>query len=147
LRVLKDTDASYIAAFVDGEGSISINMTNAVPGKRRSTSYGPRVSIANTNKVVLSWIHRSTGIGLVVPKPQSNGRFKDQWQWYLRVDEIEAFLLQIRGFLKIKREQADLMLEFLALEKNKGGIAASDEVRIDRMVIRDELCALNKRGR
>lgn len=146
MKLVTVPDLSYIAGFMDGEGSFHITRTTYL-GRRKYPSYQPRVSVANTDHDVLCWLQHTVGFGILAPKYHDSKVWKDQWQWYLRVEEIRSFTIAVLPYLKIKTRQAQLVLEFLDLESNPGGVLPSEHVVIQREVIYQEITELNKRGR
>lgn len=136
-------DLSYIAAFFDGEGCIAI--TRSKPKERREYLYSVDVYASNTKVQVLSWMRDSTRLGVVQPKHDERPTVKRCWIWRLRNDEVRILLPQIMPYLKIKLQQAELVLEFLDLESNSGR-EVPEQILIQRQVIFEELAELNKRG-
>jgi len=108
---LKPVDAAYLAGLLDGEGSIMLYLRRDVVAMR--------IAITNTHVGVLEWIVSKTEVGKVqnqYPERPSelNGREfirKATYNWHCNADAAYSVLQQIRPFLKIKGEQADLAME------------------------------------
>ena len=84
-------DWKYIAGFFDGEGTIAHN------GK------GFRISIPQTNKLVLQKIKSFIGNGNIIYIPKRKSHWRDSWTYYLaRQSEVYEFLLKIGPFLIVK---------------------------------------------
>jgi predicted DNA-binding protein YlxM (UPF0122 family) len=98
---------SYIAAFLDGEGSIMID--------RRIPRI--RISITNTNKDVMEEICKFVGFGKVYciqAKNRKKQRQRKDQYWFSVNSHEDAiyFLKKVMRFLIVKREKAKEALEF-----------------------------------
>ena len=104
-----DTELAYIAGFLDGEGCITL-----VPRKKRGVhnGYFSRVFISNTNESILRWVEFKLGGYVNVRKHTNPHKHKRGYQWYISEALCESFLLLVRPYLRIKGEQADLLLEY-----------------------------------
>jgi len=126
---LSDLDKGYIAGLVDGEGCISFIRAMRKGGYY---NYFPYISIANTNAKVFEWLTSLTGLGttrhLMAP-PQSErteNLHQKPWTWSIAFTwqvsncaAIYTFVTSIYSALKIKKEQAELLLEFLEIASQK----------------------------
>jgi len=105
---------------MDGEGSFSIVKTyqvvKAVDGtKSKKIRYHLHVKIANTNLPVLQWIVENFG-GVVYTKKNWNSKWKQRYDWTMtKNSRIEVFILGILPYLQIKKEQAQVALDFSRL--------------------------------
>jgi hypothetical protein len=70
-----------------------------------------RVMIANTNQPLLAKIQKVAGIGAIVVKKSTDARWKDSAWWTCNAEAAEHVLKQIRPYMWMKTEQADLALE------------------------------------
>jgi len=126
---LSDFDIGYISGLIDGEGCISLNCH-----KRKSSliNYYPYVSIANVDLTTLKWVNEVTGLGSVrrlVPPPPSERTEKWRqrpWTWskcytwqVSSLADCYRLLKDIGHLLKIKKKQAELILEFLEIQHEK----------------------------
>lgn len=113
---LPDTDIAYLAGFLDGEASITIVMLNA-----KNFYVMPRLSVSNTDLAVLQWIHQAfPGGRLYTFRKQTNIRNVNARPIH-RIDwttgAIEAILRQVLPYLRVKRRQAEMVLQLLAFRK------------------------------
>lgn len=99
-------DTAYTAGLFDGEGSILI---------LAEKNAKHRLRIANTDHIVIKWLQMLFGgmssDNLSVTrkrKPNEN----DAWEWRLNGEEASRFLALILPFLRVKKEQARLAIEF-----------------------------------
>lgn len=114
-KTLSDAEAAYIAGFIDGEGTISLNRLFK---KHPHPTFYPLVRIDNVNKEVLTWINERIGGRLhhIIEK-----RINHQNKWRLdtaRTLEITELLKQLIPFLKVKRKHAEVLFEFCELRLN-----------------------------
>ena len=101
-------DLQYIAGFFDGEGSISLFCRGAVKYKTHQL----QVQITNTDGDVLKWIDEVLGKEGHFHLKHRTGNQRSCWdlQWTsLRAEKVLETLIP---FLKTKRKQAELALEF-----------------------------------
>jgi len=133
------TDAAYLAGFMDGEGSFSIVKTYQIKqrvdgSKSKNIRYHLHVKITNTNKAILDWIVNHFG-GRLSDKKQVKD-WKPKWDLTVTGNgNMEKFILSILPYLKIKREQALIALSFVRLH--------GQEKPEDRNRLRQKMLALN----
>ena len=97
-------DIAYIAGFVDGEGCIRIKRAN-----QGGNSYYVTFQITNSNQDILEFIAQLFGgqIGF-----QEKGRNKPIYQYRLTSAEAVDALKLLHPFLKEKRVQAQMAIQF-----------------------------------
>jgi hypothetical protein len=101
------TELAYAAGFLwMAKGCITFASYSTILCER---NFYASVSITNNNCPVLFWFKVVFGGGVY-----KNGKGlpprKQAWRWVISSSKAEAFLLQVRPFLKVKLEQADLVL-------------------------------------
>lgn len=101
---LSETDAAYIAGFLDGEGSILLTL-------RANGSVSMLVTVANTNAEVIEWLIGVTNVGRLFSRTPRSDRHRGTYWWQANADAAYGLLEQVRPYLKIKAAQADLALE------------------------------------
>ena len=107
------TDWVYAAAFVDGEGCISI--VRSFTPARGKYQYGVAVVVANRERHVLEWF-RDVWSGLVVSVPNRPGLAREAWNWRSPSGQSAEYFLQgIRPWLRIKTKQCDNALAMIKL--------------------------------
>lgn len=107
---LPESDLSYIAAMIDGEGSITIS-------KLERGGYVSGISIANKCLSMLEWIKSRIKRGGISPKsPES----PDSTCYSLKIarnsDQI-ALLEAVMPYLKVKHRRAEFALDFLKAQR------------------------------
>lgn len=133
---LSDLDAAYIAGFLDGEGSIMV--------LKRAKSVAIRVAAANCVSSVLHWLQQICGVGAVIEKKCNvNPNARTSYQFVCNADAAYTLLLQVRPYLRIKKEQANLAIE--AHERTKDPKTKTDYTWQDGYEARSK--ELNKRGK
>lgn len=132
---LCDTDAAYLAGFIDGEGTIMLIV-------RANESVGVLLTVANTKSSVITWIMEVTGIGRLHSRPRRSPRHAPTYWWQASSEAAESILKQMRPYLKIKGDQAELALEFQENLRNP-------KFKADRKLqagYRERMKAMNRRG-
>lgn len=135
---LSDTDAAYIAGFLDGEGSISLNKSHKNDG--RTPSYSLSVKITQNDRNVLDWIKVTVGMGTICTHSYRSN------QWTFRSYRVIDFLKQIYPYLKVKRIQADVAFKYLdtVVFASEGKNKLPKKVVDKREVLRNEMLAANR---
>ncbi|MBF0484500.1 MAG: LAGLIDADG family homing endonuclease [Candidatus Omnitrophica bacterium] len=97
-----EVEKAYIAGIIDGEGTVSLNR------RRKNETHTPNVSIANNNLVMLQWIQSKAG-GLICSKKKRLAHHNNSYAWSVRQDRAIDFLNEIKKYLIIKKQQAELI--------------------------------------
>jgi hypothetical protein len=105
VRELSDVDCAYLAGLLDGEGSIMLY--------RNGVNVYSRVAVFNTCVSVVEWCRDVTGAGSLTTENRQAQGHKDMVRWNVGTLQAAAILRQVRPYLKIKAENADIVLEFL----------------------------------
>lgn len=147
IKVLTAEQAAYIAGILDGEGSITISKKNDHTGMRRGVCYRPCVSVANTNELLLLWLQATTGLGGISSKAPSNPRHRQAWKWSVWSQQARQLLEVVSPYLLLKREQAELVLDFVRSQRRGVGRDGLSEEEWSRQAdTHGKLLQLNKRG-
>ena len=134
---IKIQDLAYIAGFLDGDGSIMVQVKN-----RRGTPHGFRLMFTicfyqdSRHKQTLQWIRDTLGIGYISDR---NDHITE-----LRINgykEIQRILQKLSPHVKFKSRQATLVLEILTLLDRKKFFDLSRE---NRLMIADKIIALRE---
>jgi hypothetical protein len=103
---------AYVAGLFDGEGSIVIACS---PGrtKQSNPSYWLQVSITNTDKQLIEWLHATFG-GHIADGSHAPSRVKQRpcWAWRTTSKQAQSFLQKILPYLRTKKPQALIAIEF-----------------------------------
>jgi hypothetical protein len=129
---MKKTDLAYLAGLVDGEGTIGISPQQNV-----------RVAIAMTEEFLPKWIHMSFG-GKIYLHKQRRVNWKRLTEWVVNGEEANIFLTAILPYLRIKKPQAEIALDFLKIKpRNKHTSPMERELQ---EISRKKMAELNFRG-
>ncbi len=102
-KILNQLNTGYLAALIDGEGSISLN-------KHKNPL--PEVSVVNTCQIVIEWCREITGIGKVYPRKNKKGR--PIFTWHISTfEEVIVLLTVLKPHVIIKHQLAENMLVYL----------------------------------
>ncbi len=90
-------DIIYLAGIIDGEGCIRCNNSS-------------RLHVTNTSKILIDWLYETFG-GYVWSENKSYiPNAKPRFIWEVSANKLIPILRQVAPYLKIKKEQAYLVL-------------------------------------
>lgn len=122
--------AAYLAGFVDGEGYISLKREVHDYRGEKVIYFTAVLKVANTNKEIIEWCKASFG-GWIYTRIWKNGENrKTGYIWQLTGKNLEPFLVMIYPYLRIKKEQAKLVLKKIKNQK-LGDLPYKDISRIN----------------
>lgn len=101
--VVDEPTLAYLAGLVDGEGTISIN--------HGDEGYGPYLCISNTSDALAEWC-RSKGFSVGYSRTTN---CRPYWRMSLYGMRIREVLLKLLPYLVVKKQQAELLIEFIDL--------------------------------
>ena len=148
MKKLTPTQRAYIAGIIDGEGTLSIVHQRG----EESNRYAVTFRVCNTDKNLLDWMVKTTGIGKVTLLPVSKRsetwdrpNIKPLYGWYINANSARWLLPQIKRYLIVKKEQAEITEEWLKRNYHHGSSITDEENKWKRtMCARMKL--LNHRG-
>ena len=114
-----DVDAAWLAALIDGEGTIGIGGTS-------NGHFQGHIHVANTNRALLEKAAAVTGHGSITSS--GKGVNWPVYRWQVSGPKAASILYRIRHFLIAKQRQADNLLEFQETVRRYGGAKKPDEV-------------------
>ena len=141
----------YLAAFVDGEGSIGIERLSPCKQKRKDKEvwqrkkyyYVCRLCVVNTNRPIIDWIQSEFG-GSINDKITSKTS-KQCYRWHIFGKDLENLIEELLPFLAIKHKQAQILLEYRKTV-GKTGWLVTDEILEHRHQLWLQCKELNKVG-
>lgn len=115
-----DVTLAYLAGIIDEEGCVCLAHC-----ARKDVSAGYvtvlKLHVAMTKDTVPVWLHNIFGGNLSLSKRRfKNPKWSDAYCWQLQSIQAANLLREVRPFLKLKREQASLALEFQAVKSGRG---------------------------
>lgn len=135
LNKVTDLQLGWLAGIIDGEGSISLNKSF----RRGYFQYSPNVTVCNTDRVMLDTIISLTGIGKIYKGGERASGYKKVFRWMIcSQSDIAKFLLAIRSCLVVKKERADIVINFCIM------VTLDLDVNRDSLYLR--MKELNRRG-
>lgn len=119
----KESEVAYIAGLFDGEGNINIYKVE------RTSSKGPvydlTIAIYSTNREVIDWLYGLFGGYVQTKNHLKNSGYKSHWKecysWRLSSNQAQDFLRLVYPYLRIKKSQADIAIEFQEVKRTKNG--------------------------
>ena len=117
---MQETEKAYLAGFIDADGCISIDKSKRQKQSDRQPYYFiPRMQIANRHYDLLCWLNKITGETASFKKRKwtKKAEWSDCWWLGWTSNPMREILPQIIPYLRIKRRQAEYVLEMLALKQ------------------------------
>lgn len=148
---MKKTDLAYFAGIMDGEGSIVIHTQHHSKGKysdrARMTSYVLTVGVANTNEWIIKQLQLAFG-GYVGITSHGNDYRRTCYEWNVTSVRAMNFLVAILPYLRIKKPQADVAIDFQKKKtaKNSRWQRLTEEDVANREATKILIKKLNNRG-
>ncbi len=152
---MTDLDLAYAAGIIDGEGTIGI--TELVPSARtrdngtslrKSAQHRIYVAVSMTDAGIPMWLHATFG-GNIQHVPARQAHHKSSTRWSMSSQRAAAFCEVVAPFLRLKRSQAELAVEFYRkhLGRSFQGSAGipHDELAARRTFVA-QIHTLNRRG-
>jgi len=133
---MKKTDLAYVAGIIDGEGWIGIYTANKI--------YRLNVGVSNTNEWLVRWLEFAFGGHMhVLPVRHPNAKLQYDWQMCGR--KAAEFLTLIYPYLRIKRYQAEIALDYQKAKRHYGHMSDKESAIAEAQRIL--MASLNKRGK
>jgi hypothetical protein len=122
-----DTFWAYLAALIDGEGSISMCQN------------GPRMVIANTDLAVLTHVKDSLQCGYIQEKKRGVKATKPCYNLSFGSRPMRVILPKIIPFMHIKKRRAKVMHEYLQTVTARGGSNYHTDFHVLRSKVKAEM--------
>ncbi len=136
MNQITNTQLSYIAGIIDGEGCIGLYAGKSSYGNIR---YNAKLLITNTNTNLLNWLKDTTGLGNIYKNFVTNTNWKQAYRWEVCPNSMRELLPLISQYLIVKKNQCDIILQYLSIQDYK-----NNQELVKELV--DKLKILNKRG-
>lgn len=113
---MKSIEKAYLAGLIDGEGCITIAKRKSGQRKGEPWYYQPVVSIGNTDKGMIDYVYNLTHGFVLERKGRRSQKQKKEWKrvysLFLTGEKMRQALKEILPYLRTKRRQAEILLEF-----------------------------------
>ena len=110
--VISVEEIAYAAGLFDGEGCVSIYK---IGNRRLNCALYLRAQIVMTDPRPLQWMKQRFGGSLTQRKRQKH--YKVSFDWRLFSENALQFLELVRPFLIVKKDQAELAIEFQKISR------------------------------
>jgi len=148
-------DLAYAAGLIDGEGTIGISelQPNDKCRKngtrvRKSPQHRIYVAITMTDQVAIAWMQLTFGGHFQSLSPRQP-QHKPTYRWSLASKAAAEFCETIAPYLKVKRQQAEIVARFYQ-ERMAHNFQGNSGVPVDELSLRRQVMAkikiLNQRG-
>lgn len=128
LNDIRDIDARYLAGFFDGEGSILILPMYKKRKTGGETFWYLRLCITNTHQGVMEWIQSIFG-GCLNNHPGNKRGNSHVWFWQAYSQEAKHILKAMLPYFRVKRNQAELAVQFQEMIESKSTTLVMSEFR------------------
>jgi DNA modification methylase len=147
-RIRKETDRSWLAGLVDGEGCITILEATSPHGS--GSSYPPVLQVRMCDVECVAKAAEITGLGLTEPPQEapSLGGNRGSYQWRLNGRKAADTIAEIYPFLLVKRKQAIVAWNHQAVRdsyETKRGVRIPAAAVEKQRLCRDLIQRLNSR--
>ena len=136
-------DLIYAAAAIDCEGCIGIYTPRQSNGN--SNYFHIRVNVANTDSVLTNWMLETFG-GSIASTHKGDKHKKTVYYWYVGAQQACDFLRCVLPYLKLKWEQAEIVLKLGKRMNTENNQPLSEEELEVRRTLREAIGILNKKG-
>jgi hypothetical protein len=141
---LSSVELAYIAGILDGEGTISLSRGKAKKGYC-GARFTPRITVSNTSLKLIDWLKER--LEMTNPSIVVRHTWKPNKPVYnISVTSFRAIALAkaLIQYLVIKREQAQILLDYYEVRKEKNYMGAYTQEEFDLYV---RVVKLNNRSR
>lgn len=115
MKKLSKTDAAYLAGIIDGEGTVFVSRTDSSKSAKackRGFAYRSGLAVSMTNRSIVLWMKRITGIGKISGVRRHKKNHKPGFRWSVWSKQASTLLLLLYPYLKLKRRHAANQLRF-----------------------------------
>jgi len=108
--MIKETDLSYIAGFIDADGAIMLQKSHRI-ALGWNPSYTPIVQAYSSKKEPIEYIQSIFGGN--IRRGKRNGK-QYEYNWQIAGSKIKWILKSLLPYLKIKKKQAKILINLIS---------------------------------
>ena len=114
-RIKREVDRAWLAAMIDGEGSLFIQKRNAgsesEPGSiRKSDTFSPGLSVSNTDPLIVERCREITGVGSIMHRESRREGHRVVHDWRIMANQAREIIREVYPYLVAKRQQARILI-------------------------------------
>jgi hypothetical protein len=117
MKLTKREEIIWLAAFFEAEGTVHI-IRNRAPKMVAGYQYQVRITLGQCHKAPVLRYQRAFG-GTIYKRVPKNPKHNISFHWQCSSRQATEALTQMLPFLEMKKEQAELALEFQSLRGQK----------------------------
>jgi hypothetical protein len=142
-----EIDWARLAAFIDGEGCIRIDVQAPSAGNTFHARHLLEVRVYGCDPRLMLWCKRTFAGGNVKPVRKKNPKpqWKQEYTWYTASKQAERVLLGCLPYFIVKQEHAEVALAFRKLIGSVGKPLPKGNLE-KREALRKKLVELNRKG-
>lgn len=114
-RIKSETDKAWLAAMIDGEGSLFIQKRHA--GReayggylRKTDTFSPGLSVCNTDRLIVERCQQITGIGSIMERNRGKAHWQNTFDWRIMANQARDIVREVYPYLVAKRQQARILI-------------------------------------
>lgn len=144
LAKVSDIDWARIAAYIDGEGCITVYVANSPKYNEhaRSPKFTVSIVVGNCDPRMIGWIHERLG-GCIHIRKQQKSKWRVAYQWSVSAIHATLVLKAAMPYFVTKKEQAELAL-LIASTMQSHNRKVPDEVTAKRYELVEQLTAMKR---
>jgi len=125
----KKEDIIYTAGLIDADGCITT-----------SHNFNFRVCLSNTDRIIIDWLKLTFGGNVNNQFLPKNPKHNIAWKWLVcsKLDVLN-FLNMIHPYLKMKKEQAKIVIDFLNSHPKLKNKVGKEKIEGDFLITKDKL--------
>lgn len=145
MKSLDSHDLAYLAGLMDGEGSIGIR--KVIDPRMLNFRYHIFIAVVNCDKPVLEEFKNKTEIGCIYTRKSIKGfTNRPVHQWQISSNQAASLLEVLLPYLRIKRQQAILCIDFSHHLDECCRKPLTDEELATREMYKMAISALSQKG-
>lgn len=146
VNIMSETEKSYLAGIIDGEGSISINFRNPNKASREvGMGLTIQLTVCMSHEETIRWISKITGTEekVYVDSPKKVEHYKQTYTWRPTIAQAYDIIEQCIPYMITKHRNAEIFLELVSIRRKSTRTERNWERQFD---LATENRLINRRG-